>query len=284
MRETEKSSPFDIAIVGLGIVGVHQITREVEETIRRCRHTFVIDSGFGVVPHLERLCGEVTSLTQFYERGKERLPIYRRMAAEVINAAIGGSPVCFATYGHPLIYCYPAILIQRAAKLLDLRVEAFPGVSSLDTLFVDLGFDAAADGLQMYETTDMLLRCRPLQTDVPCVLWQVNAIAQLTYETDRRTAGHFLPLQEYLLGFYPAEHPVTFVLSKTFPLQESIIKVFRLATLATELARGPQAGNLFIPPVRRRPIANYELLKSLQSGLERASSPARPKESTDFFL
>jgi hypothetical protein len=30
MSDPGKSSPFDIAIVGLGIVGVHQITREVE--------------------------------------------------------------------------------------------------------------------------------------------------------------------------------------------------------------------------------------------------------------
>ena len=69
---------------------MRQITREVEETIRRCRHTFVIDGGFGVVPYLETICAEVTSLLPFYERGKERMPTYRRMAAEVINAAIIG--------------------------------------------------------------------------------------------------------------------------------------------------------------------------------------------------
>jgi precorrin-3B methylase len=263
MSDTGKSSPFDIAIVGLGIVGVRQITREVEETVRRCRHTFVIDGGFGVVPYLKSICAEVTSLLSFYERGKERLPTYRRMAAEVINAAIADSPVCFATYGHPLVYCYPAILIQRAAKLLNLKVEAFPGISSLDTLFVDLGIDAATDGLQMYETTDLLLRRRPLQNDVPCVLWQANAIAEPTYETDRRSADQFSPLQDYLLEFYPPEHPITLVLSKTFPLLESIVETYRLGTLGPDLARGPQSGNLYIPPVRRRPIADQNLLNKL---------------------
>jgi uncharacterized protein YabN with tetrapyrrole methylase and pyrophosphatase domain len=266
MSDTGESSPFDIAIVGLGIVGVHQITREVEETIRRCRQTFVVDGGFGVVPYLKTICSEVTSLLPFYERGKERLPTYRRMAAEVINAAIAGSPVCFATYGHPLVFCYPAILIHRAAKLLNLRVEAFPGISSLDTLFVDLGIDAATDGLQMYETTDLLLRRRPLQNDVPCILWQVNAIAEPTYETDRRSADQFLPLQNYLLEFYPPEHPITLVLSKTFPLLESTVETYRLGTLATDLERGPQSGNLYIPPVRRRAIADYELLEKLTLG------------------
>jgi hypothetical protein len=29
-EETEESLPFDIAIVGLGIIGVHQITREAD--------------------------------------------------------------------------------------------------------------------------------------------------------------------------------------------------------------------------------------------------------------
>jgi uncharacterized protein YabN with tetrapyrrole methylase and pyrophosphatase domain len=265
MSHSEKSSPFDIAIVGLGIVGVHQITREGEETIRRCRQVFVVDGGFGVVSYLKSICPEVTSLLPLYERGKERLPTYRRMAAEVINAALTKSPVCFATYGHPLVYCYPAILIQRAATLLDLRVEAFPGISSLDTLFVDLGIDAATDGLQMYETTDLLLRRRPIQNDVPCVLWQVNAIAEPTYETDRRSAKQFLALQDYLLEFYPPEHSVTLVLSKTFPLQESIVETYRVGTLAIDLERGPQSGNLYVPPLRRREIADYELLEKLTS-------------------
>jgi precorrin-3B methylase len=265
MSETERLLPFDVAIVGLGIVGVHQITREVEETIRRCRHTFVIDSGFGVVDYLQSICAEVTSLVPLYERGKSRLPTYRRMAAEVINAAIAGPPVCFATYGHPLIYCYPAVLIQRAAKLLDLRVETFPGISSLDTLLVDLGIDIATDGAQMYEATDLILRRRPIQNDVSCILWQSSVVADPTYETDRRSAEHFLSLQNYLLEFYPPEHPITLVFSKTFPLLQSIVETYRVGTLAADLERGPQGGNLYIPPLRRRAIADQQLLGKLTS-------------------
>ena len=264
-KETDKSLPFDVAIVGLGIVGVHQITREVEETIRRCRRTFVIDSGFGVVPYLSTICANVTNLVPFYEKGKDRLLTYRKMAAEVVSAAISGSPVCFATYGHPLVYCYPAVLIQRAAELLDLRIEIFPGISSLDTFFVDLGIDAATDGLQMYEATDLLLRRRPIQIDVPCVLWQVTAVGEATYQTDRQSADHFLPLQNYLLEFYPPEHPVTLVHSKTFPLLRSIVEKYRVGTLATDLGRGPQSGNLYIPPLHRRAIADEQLFKKLKS-------------------
>ena len=266
MSKTEsqdKLLPFDIAIVGLGIVGVHQITREVEEIIRRCRHTFAVDSGFGVESYLRSICAEVTSLLPLYEKGKSRLPTYRRMAAEVVNAAISKPPVCFASYGHPLVYCYPATLIQRAAKLLDLRVEIFPGISALDTLLVDLGIDFAADGLQIYEATDLLLRRRPLQNDVPCVLWQADAFGDPTHTTDRRAAEQFQRLQDYLLEFYRPEHPITLVVSKTFPLLQSLVETYRLGALAAELERGPQAGTLYIPPLGRRSIEDHQLFEKL---------------------
>jgi uncharacterized protein YabN with tetrapyrrole methylase and pyrophosphatase domain len=268
MSTTERAEnplPFDIAVVGLGIVGVHQITREVEETVRRCRHTFVVDSGFGVVSYLQSLCPQVTSLLSFYETGKSRLLTYRRMAAEVVDAAVAAPPVCFASYGHPLVYCYPAVLIQRAAKLLNLRVEIFPGISSLDTLLVDLGIDIATEGLQMYEATDLLLRRKPLQNDVPCILWQTNVVADSTYETGRKSAEQFLGLQSYLLEFYPPQHPITLVFSRTFPLLKSIVETYRLETLATDLERGPQAGNLYIPPVRRREIEDHRLFEQLSA-------------------
>ena len=63
---------------------------------------------------------------------------YRKMAAIVVTAAIDHPPVCFASYGHPLIFCYPTTLLRRAARLLNLRFEVVAGVSALDTLLVDL--------------------------------------------------------------------------------------------------------------------------------------------------
>ncbi len=278
--QANNASPFDVAIVGLGIIGVHQITREVEETIRRCRHTFVVDSGFGIVPYLRDLCGTVTDLVPLYERGKSRLDTYRQMAAQVTNAALTSAPVCFATYGHPLVYCYPAVLIQRAAKVFNLRIEIFPGISSLDTLMVDLGVDFASDGLQMYEATDLLVRRRPLHDDVPCIIWQADVFGEANYTTERRSGQVFLPLQNYLLQFYSAEHPITLVVSRTFPLQRSIVKAYRIGSLALELGHGPQAGTLYIPPVRRREIADSEFLERM-TGHSRGANSVRNLSNLD---
>jgi precorrin-6B methylase 1 len=257
--------PFDIGIVGTGIVGTHQLTREAEEVIRRCKRTFVIDFGYGIPEYLESLCPHVTELGLFYERGKGRLPTYRRMAAEVVAAAVADAPVCLATYGHPWVYCYPTTLITQAAPLHGLHVEVFPGISSLDTLLVDLGIDIGFSGVQMYEATDLLLRRRPLQTDAACVIWQPTVFGDPTSRREHRAAAQFKPLEEYLLLFYPAEHEAAIVTTKTFPLTRSVVQRLQLGDLAAELERTSQMGTLYIPPLTDRPVEDTALLDVMLS-------------------
>jgi uncharacterized protein YabN with tetrapyrrole methylase and pyrophosphatase domain len=264
-REHERRPvwPVDIAVVGLGIVGAHQITREVDEVLRTCNRTFVIESGYGITEYLESVCPEVESLTSLYEAGKSRLPVYRKMAAHVISAALAEPPVCLAAYGHPWVYCYPTTLIQYAAPLLDLHVEVFPGISSFDTLLVDIGTDLAFDGIQMYEATDLLLRQRPIQDDVTCVIWQATIVGDPTYPEKPLAAKQFEPLQEYLLRTYPGDHEIALVMTKTFPLLRSTVRRFPLKDLAEELEDAPAVGTLYIRPVRSRTIADVELLERM---------------------
>jgi uncharacterized protein YabN with tetrapyrrole methylase and pyrophosphatase domain len=252
--------PFDIGIVGLGIVGTHQITREAEEVIRRSRHTFVVSSGYGICEYLETLCERVTDLSYLYEPGMDRLPTYQRMASEVVSAALVEAPVCLASYGHPWVYCYPTTLIHRAAPMLGLHVEVFAGVSAFDTLLVDLGTDVADSGIQMYEATDLLLRRRPLQSDVACVIWQPTVVGDPTCPSGPYAAQQFQPLQDYLLEFYPPEHQVKLVTSKTHPLLRSAVVPLMLGELATALEGTPGVGTLYIPPLADRPVEDHDLL------------------------
>ena len=270
---SETLLPFDVGIVGTGIVGTHQLTREAEEVIRRSRRTFVIDSGYGVAEYLQTLCPEVTRLGSLYEPGRDRMVTYRRMAAEVLAAAVNDPPVCMAAYGHPWVYCYPTTLITRAASLLNLRVSVFPGVSSFDTLLVDLGIDIGPNGVQMYEATDLLLRRRPIQSDVMCVIWQPTVVGDLTYPTQAYTVEQFRPLQEYLERFYSVEHEVILVTTRTHPLTRSTIRRFKLLDLASELVQAPPVATLYIAPLVERPIEDDALLEAmLTAGVEPAGS------------
>jgi len=264
--------PFDIGIVGLGIVGTHQITREAEEVIRHSKHTFVIASGYGIPEYIETLCPRITDLSYLYEPGMNRLPTYHRMAAEVVSAALAEAPVCLATYGHPWVYCYPTTLINRAAPLLGLHVEVFAGISAFDSMLVDLGTDIANSGIQMYEATDLLLRQRPIQTDVTCIIWQPTVVGDPTCPAGPYSAEQFTPLQDFLLRSYPADHQVKLVTSKTHPLTRSTVEILKLGELASVLEGAPQVGTLYIPALTQRPIEDTELLDLMVT----TGSPARP--------
>jgi len=265
--------PFDIGIVGTGIVGSHQLTREAIEVIRRSNHTFVVASGYGVVDYIRTLCPSVTDLSDLYEPGQSRLPTYHRMAAVVVAAAMAEPPVCLASYGHPWVYCLPTTLITKAAPLLGLHVEVFAGVSSLDTLLVDLGADIAFSGLQMYEATDLLLRRRPLQPDVACIIWQPTVAGDPTTPDHPYPAAQFTPLSDHLLRFYPADHEVKLVTSKNHPLLESRIEAFPLGRLASVLEGAPGVGTLYVPPLIDRAVEDAELWQVMVSAGQASESP-----------
>lgn len=262
-RMTGGTGTADIYVVGLGIKTVHHVTREAEHAMRSSNKIFYVDSGFGVEEYLTSLCPETYSMLDRYQEGSDRRGAYHAMAATVLDAALDDGPVCFATYGHPQVYVYPTRLIREAAALLGLTVRVIAGISALDSILIDLDIDPGPQGFQMYEATDVLTRARPLQPDVPCLLWQVSAVETALYSPDRGTAERFTRLQNYLLRFYPANHPVTMVLSSAYPLIESVTETFPLGELAVYLADHLQAGTMYLPPVEDRHVYDMELVRDI---------------------
>jgi uncharacterized protein YabN with tetrapyrrole methylase and pyrophosphatase domain len=144
------------------------------------------------------------------------------MASLVLDAvADAENPVIFALYGHPMIFVNPSRQIIEEGEDRGMNVEVMPGVSSLDTVFCDISFDPAANGLQTYEATDMLLREWELNPEVPAMIWQVSVV-ETTLHTDRDSVPkRFTRFKEYLQQFYPDDHTVHLLQTATFPIAES---------------------------------------------------------------
>jgi uncharacterized protein YabN with tetrapyrrole methylase and pyrophosphatase domain len=258
--------PHHIYIVGLGITSVLQLTRETEAAFRRSHEVFVLPAGYGVDQYVSTLCARVTNLhARSYVEGVPRLEAYDAMAAAVIEAALDHPPVSLGLYGHPLVYAYPPQLILATAPFLGLRVKVLAAVSSLDTILVDLNLDPAMEGLQMYEATELLVRRRVLQPDVPCLIWQVGAVESNLYSEHVSSPERFERILRYLLEYYPAEHEVVSVYSSTHPLIESQLIHFPLGAMEAHHRDLHQALTLYIPPVKTRPIADHDLLSRLDS-------------------
>ena len=239
------------------------------------------DTGTGLLDYVADLGPDVVDLGAAAEAVEHRVVAYRRMAAEVVSAALEQPPVCFATYGHPTMYCYPTTLIQRAALVLDLKVKVLPGVSFLDTLLSDLGMDPGFDGLQLYEATDLLVRRRPLQPDVSAVITQAPMVANAYNRPAERRLDHLQLLQQYFAETYPITHEIVLVTSAPHPLLDPEINVVPLGSLAAALLAASQLCTLYIPPVSHRPVADEAMAAVMQLAPqgeeeEKASPAARP--------
>ncbi|MEM7716171.1 MAG: SAM-dependent methyltransferase [Cyanobacteria bacterium P01_A01_bin.68] len=262
----EVQEAFDIYIVGTGIVSVQHITHEIDAVLRRSKEVLYVDNSFGIREYLEQVCPKVTNLHPIaYREGEERINAYNIMTAKVIEAALDNPPVTFALYGHPLVFANPPFQVLKIAPLFGLRVKVLPGISAMDTLFVDLGLDPSVQGLQMYEATDLLLRQHSLQPNVPCLIWQIGTVESRLYSESMSKPKRFTRIKNYLLKFYPSNHKLVAVYSSTYPLVKSSRTVFCLKDIESYAECLHQGVTVYIPPIESCSVADHELYSKIDS-------------------
>jgi hypothetical protein len=255
-----------IWIAGLGLQAVTQLTREVEEAIRASQEVLFLDTGAATHKYLETLCPRVTSLyEESYSKDDSRLNAYEHMAARVLEAALDHPPVTFAIHGHPLVAATPPFLVMRLAKTLDLSVTVLPGVSAFDNILADLRLDPVVHGVQMYEATDLLLRRRPLQADVPAIIWQIGPLETCLHSMTVSRPERFARFVAHLQQFYPARHEVVAIYCSPHPLMPPHILRFALEDMGGHAREIHTGFTLYIPPASSRPIHDHELLAKLYS-------------------
>ncbi len=252
MNASSRSRATDVYIIGLGIKPIQHLTLEAASAMRACRTVFTVDHGFGVLDYIRKLGPRVVDLIPEYKEGRHRLDTYQHMAAKVIDQALRDPPVALAVYGHPQWLVFPSELVSDAARHLGLNVTAIAGISSIDTLVLELGIDPAAEGMQIFEATGMVVNKMPITPTVPCVILQADAFNNELFSTTRQKSERYTALIEYLATFYPMDHKLLSVYSATHALMNPITIAFPLRNLAEVFARETVSGTLFIPSLRDR--------------------------------
>lgn len=264
-----------IYIAGLGLRTVTQITREVEDACRGSAEILYLDTGIATPTFLETLCPRVTPLfAESYTHDASRVSAYHHMAARVVEAALDHPPVTFALHGHPLVGTLPPFLVLELAAALNLDVTVLPGVSALDALLADLRLDPVIHGLQMYEATDLLLRRRPLQSDVPAILWQIGPIETCLHSQAVSLPRRFARLIAHLRLFYPARHEVVAIHCSPHPIIRATTLRFALEDMGLHAAEIHGGFTLYLPPAGSRAVLDEELATKLYS-LEHLRSVTR---------
>ncbi len=257
-------SGTDLTLLGLGFSPTLHLTPESREALSRCEEVLYVDTGVATQALLETLCPRVTPLyPEAYLPSHPRLQGYQLMVARTLEAALDHAPVAFAMQGHPVVYAHATPLLVRGAAMLGLGVRVLPGLSTFDALFAELLLDPCDHGLQAYEVTDLLLRRRPLQADVPLVLFQVGNAETRLHTTRRSRPERFQRLRAFLLQTYAPDQPVVAFFSAPHPLMRSQVWRFPLDELPAQAQHLHPGITLLLPPARHRPMADLSLLQVL---------------------
>ena len=255
----------DLWIAGLGIQTANQVTRQAEQALSASREVLYLDTGVATRSYLEGLCPRVTSLFEHYREDRPRINAYEHMAIRVIDAALDHPPVTFAIHGHPLVGAHVPFLVLELAKPLRLRVEVLPGISAIDTVLADLRIDPVIHGVQMYEATDLLLRGRPLASDVPAIIWQIGPLETALHSRRVSRPERFAGFIGHLMRYYPPSHHVAAIFCSPHPLVPPAILRFAIEDMGRYAEEIHSGFTLYVPPSVGRPVQDCLLVEKLYS-------------------
>jgi len=257
-------NPVDIYIIGTGMVGYRQLTKEAEDALKESEKSYLVHLHGMFEDYVDQMDIETHDLRDLYEEGKPREETYREMATTVLDAAEEATePITLAIYGHPMVFVSPSRMVLERAPERDLMVETRPGISSMDCLYVDLELDPGRSGIQMFEATDLITREYQLNSHVPAMIWQVGSVGRVDYDTSDQKPEQFTPLREYLQQFYPDDHTVTLAQTSTYPITESDQIEFDLCEFESMCDQITHLQTLYIPPVERKSIQNQEYYEKI---------------------
>lgn len=242
-------SNVDLYLLGSGIRGTLQLSRETIQAVSACRVVYILHDDLAVHAYVRSLGPQVVDLAPLYDQATERSAVYRRISELLVDAARAAPGVGFMVHGHPLFLVSATEYTLELARDAGLEVAMLPGVSSFDTLLCDLQVDYGY-GLQMFDTTTLLEHGWKPNPDVPMLLFQLATTGNPNVVDGDPDPQGLTPLVELLTAIYPPEHRCVLVHSSAHVLEATERRELALCDLVDavhdQLWRRP---TLYVPPV-----------------------------------
>ena len=253
-------------VVGLGFLGIGQITPESLSCIRQADKLFYLGSDALGREWLRGENATLESLYDAYSTGKNRLESYEEMIQRMLAPVRSGMRVCVAFYGHPGVFVYPSHEAIARARREGHSATMYPAISAEDCLFADLEIDPTDFGCASYEATDFLVRPRRVDTSAALILWQAGGIGVTTYEKglEWNPDGVHL-LTERLTELYGPAHEVVVYEAAVIPVCDPVI--IRVSVEQLAAARVSVYSTLYIPPLSPHEPIQPEALLRLGQGI-----------------
>ena len=236
----------DLYLLGIGIGGPGQITRETWRVLRRCRLVLYLSHRNDI---LSRINKNTRDLEDVYWTGDKYDEVYERIVRLVLDEVKNAPGVAFVTYGHPMFFDSVNLELLARSKRQGLVAKVLPAVSCLDTLCVDLGIDYG-DGTQIFEANDLVSQKLDMNPNLHTLVLQLGNFG--TSRTNGQYCwriGHFSPLIDHLGRYYPVDHRVMIAFSSD-GLDEPMLLRTRIQRLDSHRRRIFPGTTLYLPPGR----------------------------------
>jgi uncharacterized protein YabN with tetrapyrrole methylase and pyrophosphatase domain len=154
-KVSDKQLEPDIYVLGAGVRVPGHLTLETLDILGRCQEIYTI-----LAPPLDKcipveLVPQLRSLWPLYESGRPRREIYDLEVATVLDAAAQKRPVAYLAPGNPVVFDSVSQGVIKEGTERGLHVCVIPGISSIDTILVDLNYDVVG-GLQIFDASSLV--------------------------------------------------------------------------------------------------------------------------------
>ena len=191
----------ELTVIGSGIETVG-FSRADELVIDAADKVFYCVADPATAVWLKERRPDAYDLYVLYDDAKLRHVTYMQMTEAMLHFVRQGMRVVAIFYGHPGVFVLSTHRAIAIARREGHRAVMRAGVSALDTMCADLGFDPSQPGLMTYEATDMIVRRRQPDPALHVVLWQVGLIGELGYRRQGFLNSGFSLLLDHLEAVY----------------------------------------------------------------------------------
>lgn len=243
----------DITVVGAGLLATRHLGAAADEVVRAARVVFCSTTNTGVAEYVRGLNPAAPihySEQNEYALGMYRPDMYRRMAEAVVEAARTGPGVVMLAPGSAVVV---DAVTQHLLELADrhaLHVRILPGISSIEAVLAEVGYDVAG-GLAVVLAQRLVLNRLQLDPTLATVVLQPAYFDTLFFAgAPRSAAGRFDALAERLACSFTREAPMALVIVPTEVDGAASVFWFRLGAFERLHGMLSPRHTLFIPPER----------------------------------
>lgn len=244
-----------LVCLGVGLKTPADTTHWTRLMIERADVVFHVLSGQLQQEWLLRARPDARSLLHHYAMGKERSRTYSEMCSEVLDAAASQGLTVVLFYGSPGVDNTICQTLLKASGQRGISAYTMPGVSSLDWLIADLGFDPATHSCLVMDA-NLLSPRTPLSQETGVVLFQIG-LAGVSTLPDASSSPDLLSVMHACQAVYGPSHQVVLYEASVHPLVSARIDAVPLEEL--HLQSVSLATTLFVPPIGFDIERNYML-------------------------